>query len=155
MPLKIKQSNPGWLKKLIDRYGGGMEIAVGFPKGSEGAGVSYPDGTLLLDVAFWNEFGTGTIPERPFLRAGVRENLDEINELAEGLVKEINEGNIDLITAGEAIGQQASAGVKQYIVDLTSPANAPSTIKAKKSSNPLVDTGLLSQSITHEARSKK
>lgn len=154
MPVKIKHKNPGAIKRLLQRYGGGIEIAVGLPKGSEGSGAKYPDGTDLLDVAFWNEFGTGNIPERPFIRAGVRSNLDEINDLAGDLVKEVNDGKIDLETAGEAIGQVAASGVKNYIVELDSPPNAPETIKAKRSSNPLVDTGLLNQSITHQVRKK-
>jgi len=154
MPVRIKQRNPGAIKKLLQRYDKGVDIAVGLPKGSEGAGVKYPDGTDLLDVAFWNEFGTSSIPERSFIRVGVRANLDDLNKLAADLVKELNEGKIDIETAGEALGLKAAAGVKNYIVELTSPPNAPATIKIKKSSNPLVDTGLLNQSITHEIRER-
>lgn len=154
MPLRIKQRNPGAIKKLLQRYDKGIDIAVGLPKGSEVAGVKYPDGTDLLDVAMWNEFGTSSIPERSFIRVGVRANLDDLNKLAANLVKELNEGKIDIETAGEALGLKAADGVKSYIVELTSPPNAPATIKIKKSSNPLVDTGLLNQSITHEVRER-
>lgn len=153
MPVNIKQANSGWLEALIDRYKGGAEVAVGLPRGSDGAGVRYPNGTDLLDVAYYNELGIG-VPERAFIRAGVRSNLDKINDLSAELVPEINEGKIDLTTAGEAIGLLAAAGVKQFIIDLETPPNAPSTVKAKGSSNPLVDTGLLNQSITHEVREK-
>lgn len=154
MPVRIKQKNPGALGKIIDRYKGGTEIAVGLPKGSDEAGLRYPDGTELLDVAYSNELGIG-VPERAFIRTGVRANLDDLQDLAGDLVKEINAGKIDLDTAGEALGLKAAAGVKQYIIDLTDPPNSPATIKAKKSSNPLVDTALLSQSITHEVREKR
>jgi hypothetical protein len=152
--LKVKQSNPGWLKKLLERYGNGAEIAIGLPKGSEGSGVSYPDGTSLLDVAYFNELGIG-VPERSFLRAGVLSNMEDLNSLSAGLVEKINEGKINIETAGEALGQKGAAVVAQYINDLSDPPNAESTIKRKKSSNPLVNTKLLHQSITHAVRSKK
>lgn len=152
MPVKVKETNPGWLDKLRERYED-AEIAVGLPKGSEGAGVRYPDGTDLLNVAFWNEFGIG-VPERPFIRAGVRANLDSINELAGELVKKVNSGDISIETAAETLGIKAASDVKNYIVELSSPPNSPATIRAKKSSNPLVDTGLLNQSITHDVRMK-
>ena len=39
------------------------ELQVGFF-----ATAKYPDGTPVTNVAVWNEFGTGRIPERPFFR---------------------------------------------------------------------------------------
>ena len=39
------------------------ELQVGFF-----ATAKYPDGTPVTNVAVWNEFGTGSIPERPFFR---------------------------------------------------------------------------------------
>ncbi len=156
MPVRIKQKNPGALEKILDRYKGGVEIAVGLPKGAESSGLRYPDGTELLDVAYWNEFGTKRIPERPFIRAGVRANLDELQELAAELIKKLNKGKVDLDKAAEILGLKAAAGVKQYIVDLREPPNAPYTIRKKKGvDNPLVNTSLLNQSITHEVRTKK
>jgi hypothetical protein len=153
MGVKVKQKNPGALQEILERYGKGIDIAVGLPAGTEGAGASYPDGESVLDVAFQHEFGIG-VPERPFLRTGIRKNIDETNAIAAGLVKKINEGKIDIDSAGEIIGLKAAAGVAQHIVDIDSPPNSPATIKYKGSSNPLVNTQLLNQSITHEVRSK-
>ncbi len=50
----------------------------------------------------------------------------------------------------KALGQLGAffkGKVQKKMVDLSTPANAPSTIKAKGSSNPLIDTGFLRQSI--------
>lgn len=154
MGVKVKQKNPGALQAILDRYGSGVDIAVGLPVGSEGAGAEYPDGASLLDVAFQHEFGIG-VPERSFLRAGVRKNIEKINDLADGLIKKINEGKIDLESAGKLIGIKAASEVSQFIIELDSPPNSSVTIKFKGSSNPLVDTELLNQSIAHDVRSRK
>ena len=50
------------LEEIARKMGGG-EVAVGFP-----AGDNYSDGTPVAAAAFWNEFGTSTIPPRPFFR---------------------------------------------------------------------------------------
>lgn len=154
MGVRIKHKNPGALQAILDRYGKGVDIAVGLPAGSEGAGAEYPDGEDLLDVAFENEFGIG-VPERSFIRAGPRANIDKINKLSKRLIKKINEGKTDFDTAADLIGQKAAAMVSKYIIDLDSPSNSQATKDYKGSSNPLVDTGLLNQSITYEVRSKK
>ena len=50
------------LEDIAKRMGGG-EVAVGFM-----AGATYPDGTPVAAVAFWNEFGASDTPARPFFR---------------------------------------------------------------------------------------
>jgi hypothetical protein len=58
------------LEEIAKRMGGG-EVAVGFMEGA-----TYPDGTPVAAVAFWNEFGKGVQSEegnyfqmpRPFFR---------------------------------------------------------------------------------------
>jgi hypothetical protein len=47
------------------------------------------------------------------------------------------------------MGQLAEGHVKQEITDLRTPPNAESTIRAKGSDNPLIDTGALRQSIRY------
>jgi hypothetical protein len=47
-------------------------------------------------------------------------------------------------------GQQLSTAIKKYARDLSSPPNRPYTIEQKGSSNPLVDTGAMIESITWE-----
>ena len=155
MTVRVRQKNPGAIRSLLDRHKNSVEIAIGLPAGSSGAGARYPDGTDLLDVAHDNEFGTSKIPERPFLRAGVRSNVRRIKSVATEAVKAVNAGEIGIEDASELVGQEAEAGVKEYITALSSPPNAPSTIRKKGSSNPLIDTGLLRQSINYEVRSKK
>jgi len=44
--------------------------------------------------------------------------------------------------------------VQEYMTNLKSPANAPSTIKRKGSANPLIDTGQQRQSVTYSIGGK-
>lgn len=148
----VKQKNPKALRAILRRYGRGAKVAVGFPAGSSGASAKYPDGASVLDVAFSNEFGNGNIPERSFLRAGTRENTKRFTKLAGGLVPRINSGTMDIAQASELIGLDAQAAIREFIINLSDPPNAPLTVAIKKSSNPLVDTGLLGQSVEFEVR---
>ena len=120
---------------------------MGLPAGGANA---YPDGTPVISVGVWNEFGTERIPERSFLRAGIREGTQGY--------KALNRVNLRLLQAGkksarEAMGELgllAQGDVQAKINDVSEPPNADSTVAIKGSSNPLVDTGHLKQSITFE-----
>ena len=53
------------------------------------------------------------------------------------------------------IGLEQEAETKKTLTDLRTPPNAPSTIKAKGSSNPLIDTGELRSKISSTVVPKK
>ena len=48
------------------------------------------------------------------------------------------------------LGLKAAVDVQEKVLDVKQPPNAPRTIARKGSANPLIDTGHLRQSITHE-----
>lgn len=114
----------------------------------------YPDGTPVTNVAVWNEFGTRTAegavrtPTRPFFRNA----LPDIE--AEGMATLKNSVDPATLTVSprmaEVVGLQAQATLQQSIVTLVDPPNAPSTIAMKGSSNPLIDTGFMRQSVTYK-----
>lgn len=141
-------------QKRLDaaKRAGGYRVKVGLPSGTG----SYPDGTSIIKVGVIHEFGSedGKIPERSFLRSAMRENAKEHNKLAAKLAKAVSNGDQSPDDALELLGTKAAANVRESIVSLTSPANTAATIRAKGSSNPLVDTGLLAQSITHQVMGK-
>lgn len=87
------------------------------------------------------------IPARPWLDVGVVAGVDKYVEAVED-VESIEE-------ALEIIGIEASASVKDYIRDLRTPPNAKSTIAKKKSSNPLIDTGEMLQSVDYTVTSER
>ena len=156
MAAKIKQKNPGWLKKLQSRYKKSKVIAVGYPLGSEGASASYPDGTPLLLVAAANNFGAPSrgIPARDFMTQGGVRALEKTAPIMKSLVKNLNKGKMTVDDILEQMGPVAVAEFQQTIIDISDPANTDKTIELKGSSNPLVDTGLLNQTLTYVIRSE-
>lgn len=124
-----------------------VHVRVGYPVGSG----EYPDGTPVIDVAIYNEFGTETIPERSFVRRAYRENKDKyanyLKRLASSLVKGVD---VNIHSAMKAIGLDAVGDIQETIDKVSSPANAEITVLRKGSSHPLIDTGLLKQSTTFE-----
>ena len=154
MTVQVVQSNSGWLERLKRRYESNQELVLGYPKGSESAGLSYPDGTELLTVAAVNNFGSRSqgIPARDFMSAGSTGAVEATSPIAEVLIPKLNEGTITKERILETLGPVAEAEFKKAITELDEPENAESTIKAKGSSNPLIDTGLLQQSFTHAVR---
>lgn len=94
---------------------------------------------------------TVNIPARPWLNPGVDAGTDEYLNIIE---KAIKDGK-PLNQALEVVGVVAVGHVQKYMTDLRTPPNAPSTIKAKGSSNPLIDSGALRQSVSFKVESNK
>ena len=90
------------------------------------------------------------IPERSFLRTGHDENADRILTQTERAISQVIAGKMSVDDMLDLCGQQFATAIKQYMRDLSSPANHPYTVEQKGSSNPLVDTGGLIESITWE-----
>lgn len=134
------------LRALAGRFRPGVHsVLVGVP-----AGAPPKDGELsLAQVAMWNEFGTARIPERPFLRClGERRLQRQIIWLnAQNLIA-IAQGSMTEERALGILGSVAAGLVKGEISANHFAPNAPSTIAAKGSATPLVDSGQLRQSIT-------
>lgn len=95
-----------------------------------------------------------TIPERSFLRSTFKEKGKEWSELAiKGIHKQIaSNGDIGVVLS--IVGAKMMGDVRAKIQSGISPANAPSTIRQKKSSKPLINSGNLVNSITYEVRDK-
>ena len=88
-----------------------------------------------------------TIPERAFLRNGYDENKDRATKNASLVLPDVLEGIMSENEFLEFVGIQIRDGVKTYARDLKSPKNHPFTVKHKGSSNPLVDSGNMIDSI--------
>lgn len=141
----------GWLDRLTGRYDkvGGMEIAVGFPQGKCQA---YPDGTAVEDVAARNCFGIG-VPERNFMALAQSDIEKKTQPIMKALVAELNSGDgrgVDALR--KAAGEAGVSAIKKAITDLDTPPNAPATIAAKGSDNPLIDTSHMRNSVTYVVR---
>lgn len=113
------------------------------------------DGSSLVLVAASNEFGafdddgTQIVPERSFLRSTVREQQEKYAGLLAKDLGKLVDGKMDIEQVLARLGTVATRDVKRKIVSLKDPINADSTIDAKGSDNPLIDTGRLRQSIDY------
>ena len=115
-------------------------------EGSAGGDLS------LLEVAALHEFGApaANIPQRSFIRAGVDENLPEIQRVQHALAVQVFKGDVSLPVALDRLGAKVAALLQNRISRGIAPPNAESTVEKKGSSKPLVDTGQLKASLTWE-----
>lgn len=155
---KIIVKDFGWNRithelKLMDN----SFTKVGFPENSQ---VGKPrkkvkgekiatEMSEVAAIAAFNEWGTKNIPSRPFMSTSFDENLQGLNRLKAKLYIEIVNGRMGVSQALSIIGEFMVSKTKKKIRDISSPPNAPSTIKKKKSANPLIDTGQMINSVTH------
>jgi len=130
------------IAQIKSALGSGRTLKVGL------LGGHYPDGTSIPLVGFRNEFGTAKIPERSFIRATLfkhRNYKDTLEKMAKGIIA--NKYNRE--KAFEMLGQKVKQDIQKTIVELKHPKNAKSTIRMKGSSNPLIDTGLMRNSVDY------
>lgn len=90
------------------------------------------------------------IPERSFLRAGFDEHHQKVANKVDRTLPDVLAGTMSEEQFLETIGILLSSKIKDYARDLRKPANHPFTVEQKGSSNPLVDTGSMIESITYE-----
>lgn len=107
----------------------------------------------VVEYATYNEFGTADIPERSFIRSTMDERKRRIFGKAFKLQGDIVLGKMTIDKALAIMGTLIKGNIIQKITNLRSPANADSTVQAKGSSNPLIDSGRLKQSIDYEVES--
>lgn len=91
-----------------------------------------------------------TIPERAFLRNGFDTSKDSVMKNAEQVLPSVLDGSLSTDEFLKMIGIILSSDIKDYAQQLDSPPLHPFTVKQKESTNPLVDTGDMIESITYE-----
>lgn len=138
--------------KQLRELGGNPSVYVGV-RGQ--AAQEKPEGSdaTVVEYAAFNEFGTKNVPQRSFLRSTADENQRKYGDLLAKAVVETVDGK-PLRQAFGKVGEVAVGDVQQKIRNLATPPNAPSTIKKKGSSNPLIDSGRLRQSIDWEVHNR-
>ena len=147
MPLRVRTSQKGGdkVRRILREGGKGRQpkISVGFFSTAK-----YQDGTKVAEVAAIQEFGAPNagIPERPFFR----QSVVILEADLKNIVRNIVNPETMVLTKNDAdiIGAYAQGVIQDRITELRDPPNSPKTIALKQSSNPLVDTGHLRQSVT-------
>lgn len=158
------------LKQLDNSY-----TKVGFPSEASPAKgkpeVKPPVTTMseMSTIAFYNEYGTKTIPARPFLSLAYYRHVKGLKDLRDKLYAKVISGQITVRESLAIMGEWFAAKVKRTIDDVTTPPNAPSTIKKKNAallrrtskkkldanpligttSHPLIHTAQMRNSVTH------
>lgn len=142
------RQNSTAIRDLINRAIGLRDsVLVGLPEGSVDS-----DGDDLVLIGAAHEFGSisRNIPARPFLRPALRKNVNKYGRILQQKATAILLGRMSLHQALSLVGQAAQADVQKYIVAHQGfDPLKPATIKRKKSSKPLIDTGQMRQSIRY------
>jgi len=123
-------------------------ISVGIPKEES----SQKDGqTLFLaDIANKNNFGSYSqnVPARPFGTTTVPRYKPQIQKIVQIQMNAILEKGKDVKKGFDSIGAVCAGYMKKNLTDGEWTPNAPYTIQMKGSDQPLIDEGLMRQSIT-------
>lgn len=129
---------------------------------SKGGSAKHADSDMtLVEIAATHEFGSsdGHVPERSFIRSTLNVRIaDELAEKVTAACKLVVTGKLDADKALALLGTYAASEIKNTITmneadaygEYPYPPLADSTIAAKGSSVPLIDTGQLKNSITYE-----
>lgn len=110
------------------------------------------DNLPVAQVAQWNEEGTTTNPTRPFMRVGFG------GPLKKGIYNKTFKESIERIVSGASTFKQEYKylgvifvdDLKEVIEQWDTPPNSPRTIEEKGFNNPLVDTGLMYESVKYK-----
>ena len=153
------------LEDALGRIGKGLGerekvLRVGFLEGA-----TYPGGPVknragkmvetsdvnVATVAAAQEFGTDTIPPRPYFRHMIAEKKGSWGP-ATGKLLKANDYDVDRTLNQVGMGVQGQ--LQQSILDTNAPPLAESTIKAKGFDKPLVDTAHMIRSVDYEVADK-
>ena len=147
----IDRKNLDKIEKELD-YLRKHEVIVGFVSDEADKKV---DGVPIWLYASYNEFGTSTIPARPFFRSAINKNRKEIISEMKGFFAKVGTGKMTGEQALKGIGLIVQGMIQESIKNGSWQANVPGTIKAKKGiGQPLIETGSMLRAVSFEIRGK-
>ena len=106
----------------------------------------------LAEIAFIMENGStvNNIPPRPFMQQTRTMNEKKVAGLSKKYLSAISTGKMSAMDAIKKLGASYEGAMKKIFLTGSFVGNAESTKKRKKSSKPLIDTGILRQSIKYK-----
>ena len=155
----VKQSN---LKNILKRLPRGCVVA-----GIPASAGNYPSGESVVSVGWKNEIGdmasstwnghlgmvyVSSTPERPFMRSTFKEKRKEWVQTVANNIQFLLDGIVKPEAFIASLGSVMESDIKKKIIDIQEPPNSAQVIRDKGVNNPLIDTGRMIQSVTHEAR---
>jgi hypothetical protein len=144
----IKDTDKGW-KRIASELRTLQTKSINI--GVLGDSADHPSGINMAMIATWNEFGTRTAPARSFMRSTFDEKLKSYERLIGNNLNRLGTGTTAEILLA-VLGEKMKGDIQRKIVTLKEPPNSEATIANKKSSNPLIDTGRMRQSIDYEVK---
>lgn len=139
------------IRKKIDttKYKEGI-CRVGFFENAK-----YEGGKSIAMVARANEFGVPRdsgerIPPRPFMRPAIHENRAKLVDFLRSRYMKALKDNENTMNVLERFGLMVQGLIQAQIIMTNEPPNAPSTVKRKGFNKPLVDTGIMLASVSHQ-----
>ena len=122
-------------------------VAVGFSDSS----IVYDNGSSLVEVATENELGSSTRPARPFMKQSWKNGNTKLANASATVCESIADGG-NAATALDQLGRFGKEVVQNEISTGHFAANSEATIKRKGSNRPLIDTGLMLNSVNYKVR---
>lgn len=147
---KVIIRDRGWDKLKAELAGlknSGVKVGI-----LEAAGQEEVEGTTIAQIADYNEFGAprAGIPERSFIRAALDENAVRVRDTQDQVLGAVIDRKLTPQAGLAVLGEFAKGLIQQKITRGPFVPNAPSTIIAKGSSRPLIDTGHLRRAVDYE-----
>lgn len=135
------------LAAIARRIGRGGSVSVGFIGAAKyPVTENQPDPPYVATVAFWNEFGATRAPARPFMRNTIEALTPEFPKILGTIAIQSNYRAQKILTLlGEGIKDRFALAIQLWPAD-----NAPSTVLKKGFNKGLVDTALMSRSLTYK-----
>lgn len=157
MSFKLRVDKSAWnkLKKNL-LQGSSLEVQVGIVEpltyGSDNDNLS------VAQVWQWQEEGlpAQNIPPRPAIRVGFMAPIKKgsYDKMFAESMQRIAEGKSTFKQEYIRIGTRARVDLKKAVADWDTPPNAPYTVAEKGFNNPLIDSGLLYESIDFKVDKK-
>ena len=152
---RVRDVDNGWkaLVKRITRMSGGIAVTVGIQGSKAAEQHGTDDGLTNVQLGTHHEFGApnANIPQRSWLRS----TFDENRKKYEKLMFDASKKSLDVLDplAPFVIAGEIARGdvIKKIKAGIDPPLKA-ATIARKGSSTPLIDEGILINSITSEVR---
>lgn len=142
--IKVKDGMAQYLKQVQALDGHGVKSGIQANAGQQ-------DGTDILAIALYNEFGTQDIPARPFIRGFQDRNKQALGALMDrtaDLVVSGKQAGAALKEMGSVVQEMQQTHVKAS--KSWAVPNAPSTVKKKGSDKPLINHAVLVNAIRYE-----
>jgi len=108
----VTERDMGWNRiKRETKALGGKSVDVGLQNdGTMGKDCE----TLVSQYAYYNEYGTGRIPSRPFMRNAFDQNKADILRTTRKLWDGVMTGRLDANQAAGILGQRHGADCREY-----------------------------------------